>query len=179
MTYHCAQLEGEQTRRTPKQSDARRRREKITRYHCGGWLKFTVIDDNESLVRIRITHAEPHPPFPDKSGKRAALPTTPLEGSRMSSVVRTESSGVENDYYGVDDAHMQYHEHDPYFSPEPEIQPREELRVSFNSQLSSLSRADIILVVFLSRLYRKRSKQLCSNGPNGTRRHTTGTRRSV
>jgi hypothetical protein len=43
------------------------------RYHCGGWLKFTVIDDNDLLVRIRITHAEAHPPFPDGAGRRKAV----------------------------------------------------------------------------------------------------------
>lgn len=73
VTYHCAQLEGEQTRRTPSDDPTKRRarRQKIPRYHCGGWLKFTVIDDNDYLVRIRITHAEPHPPFPDKGKSRA------------------------------------------------------------------------------------------------------------
>jgi len=49
------------------------RKEKITRYHCGGWLKFTIIDDNDLLVRIRMTHALAHPPFPDGAGRRKVV----------------------------------------------------------------------------------------------------------
>jgi hypothetical protein len=72
VTYHCAQLEGEQTRRTPHLDEKKRRarREKIVRYHCGGWLKFTVIDDDDLLVRIRMRHTDAHPPFPDGAGRR-------------------------------------------------------------------------------------------------------------
>jgi len=67
--------EGEQTRRTPHHDENKRRprKAKILRYHRGGWLKFTVINNNDLLMRIRITHAEAHPPFPDSLGRRKVL----------------------------------------------------------------------------------------------------------
>ncbi|KAN0082515.1 hypothetical protein V8E55_008310 [Tylopilus felleus] len=63
VTYFCAQLEGEQSKSRTLDSD-RKSRSRITRYHCGGWLRITVMDDNEHLLRIRMTHAEAHPSFP-------------------------------------------------------------------------------------------------------------------
>ncbi|KAH0828727.1 hypothetical protein J3R83DRAFT_3138 [Lanmaoa asiatica] len=63
VTYFCAQLEGEQSKSRTQDSD-RKSRSRITRYHCGGWLRITVMDDNEHLLRIRMTHAEAHPSFP-------------------------------------------------------------------------------------------------------------------
>ncbi|KAG8221483.1 hypothetical protein J3R82DRAFT_1696 [Butyriboletus roseoflavus] len=63
VTYFCAQLEGEQSKSRTQFSD-RKSRSRITRYHCGGWLRITVMDDNEHLLRIRMTHAEAHPSFP-------------------------------------------------------------------------------------------------------------------
>lgn len=92
VTYHCAQLEGEQTRRTPKEDDGNRRnrREKLKRYHCGGWLKITVVDENDLLVRIRISHAEAHPPFPGKAEKRAI--SEPLDEVRPADAVAVGQS---------------------------------------------------------------------------------------
>lgn len=63
MTYFCAQLEGEQSKSRVQDSD-RKSRSRITRYHCGGWLRITIMDDNEQLLRIRMTHTEAHPSFP-------------------------------------------------------------------------------------------------------------------
>ncbi|KAF9223110.1 hypothetical protein BS17DRAFT_809011 [Gyrodon lividus] len=63
VTYFCAQLEGEQSKSRTQASD-RKSRSRITRYHCGGWLRVTIMDDNEQLLRIRMTHAEAHPSFP-------------------------------------------------------------------------------------------------------------------
>ncbi|KAF8838180.1 hypothetical protein BDN67DRAFT_971936 [Paxillus ammoniavirescens] len=63
VTYFCAQLEGEQSKSRTQDSD-RKSRSRITRYHCGGWLRITIMDDNELLLRIRLTHAEAHPSFP-------------------------------------------------------------------------------------------------------------------
>ncbi|KAF9235488.1 hypothetical protein BU15DRAFT_77977 [Melanogaster broomeanus] len=63
VTYFCAQLEGEQSKSRTQESD-RKSRSRITRYHCGGWLRITIMDDNELLLRIRMTHAEAHPSFP-------------------------------------------------------------------------------------------------------------------
>ncbi|KAI5981525.1 hypothetical protein EDD15DRAFT_2203875 [Pisolithus albus] len=63
VTYFCAQLEGEQSKSRVQGSD-RKSRSRITRYHCGGWLRITIMDDNEQLLRIRMTHTEAHPSFP-------------------------------------------------------------------------------------------------------------------
>ncbi|KAG6329134.1 hypothetical protein ID866_9954 [Astraeus odoratus] len=63
VTYFCAQLEGEQSKSRVQDSD-RKSRSRITRYHCGGWLRITIMDDNEQLLRIRMTHTEAHPSFP-------------------------------------------------------------------------------------------------------------------
>ncbi|KAH7890522.1 hypothetical protein F5I97DRAFT_1836120 [Phlebopus sp. FC_14] len=63
VTYFCAQLEGEQSKSRTQDAD-RKSRSRITRYHCGGWLRITIMDDNEQLLRIRMTHAEAHPSFP-------------------------------------------------------------------------------------------------------------------
>jgi len=63
------------------------------RYHCGGWLKFTVIDDNDLLVRIRITHAEAHPPFPDGAGRRKAVKAGGRESQDNGGWAADSSSG--------------------------------------------------------------------------------------
>lgn len=64
VTYFCAQLEGEQSKSRNQDADRAKSRSRITRYHCGGWLRITTMDDNELLLRIRMTHAEAHPSFP-------------------------------------------------------------------------------------------------------------------
>jgi len=64
VTYFCAQLEGEQSKSRNQDVDRAKSRSRITRYHCGGWLRITTMDDNELLLRIRMTHAEAHPSFP-------------------------------------------------------------------------------------------------------------------
>ncbi|KAH7926595.1 hypothetical protein BV22DRAFT_1032734 [Leucogyrophana mollusca] len=63
VTYFCAQLEGEQSKSRTQDAD-RKSRSRLVRYHCGGWLRITIMDENELLVRIRMTHAEAHPSFP-------------------------------------------------------------------------------------------------------------------
>jgi hypothetical protein len=139
VTYHCAQLEGEQTRRALHQDEKKRRtrKEKITRYHCGGWLKFTIIDDNDLLVRIRMTHAQAHPPFPDGAGRRKVVKDkNTAEGLHdhgewaADSLLGEEESGggglLQGDY-------------DMEASPEVEPEMREEQRVS--SSLPMLSDA--------------------------------------
>ncbi|KAH7912900.1 hypothetical protein BJ138DRAFT_1147232 [Hygrophoropsis aurantiaca] len=63
VTYFCAQLEGEQSKSRTQDAD-RKSRSRLIRYHCGGWLRITIMDDNELLVRIRMTHVEAHPSFP-------------------------------------------------------------------------------------------------------------------
>jgi hypothetical protein len=132
-------LEGEQTRRALHQDEKKRRtrKEKITRYHCGGWLKFTIIDDNDLLVRIRMTHAQAHPPFPDGAGRRKVVKDkNTAEGLHdhgewaADSLLGEEESGggglLQGDY-------------DMEASPEVEPEMREEPRVS--SSLPMLSDA--------------------------------------
>ncbi|EIW75528.1 hypothetical protein CONPUDRAFT_85321, partial [Coniophora puteana RWD-64-598 SS2] len=42
----------------------RRSRARLVRYRCGGWLRITVLDGDDALVRVRLTHAQAHPRFP-------------------------------------------------------------------------------------------------------------------
>jgi hypothetical protein len=37
----------------------------MRRYHCGGWLHITIMNNRESLTRIRMTHNEAHPHYVD------------------------------------------------------------------------------------------------------------------
>ncbi|KAF7982770.1 hypothetical protein HWV62_26678 [Athelia sp. TMB] len=160
VTYHCAQLEGEQTRRTLIDDPKRRRsrKEKITRYHCGGWLKITIIDDNDRLVRIRITHAETHPPFPEGAGRRVIEIEEPVDirGSVMMEVhdlgpapvqmapsPSTTSPSGDDDFAPASEYWQQTQDdHHIHLPPEPEMESYQEPRHVYYSpdQLSALHR---------------------------------------
>lgn len=59
VTYYCAQIEGEQTKRKPTT------RTRMKRYHCAGWLHITIMNSRDQLTRIRMTHSEAHPHYVD------------------------------------------------------------------------------------------------------------------
>ncbi|EIN06808.1 hypothetical protein PUNSTDRAFT_145287 [Punctularia strigosozonata HHB-11173 SS5] len=73
ITYYCSQLEGENTKHKLVADEGRRRarRDKMPRYHCGGWLHVTIVDDDPLFVRVRLAHDEAHPP-PDLEGRKRA-----------------------------------------------------------------------------------------------------------
>ncbi|KAF7978602.1 hypothetical protein HWV62_45332 [Athelia sp. TMB] len=68
ITYHCAQLEGDE--RKPRLHDdpkKRRGRVKMPRFNCGGSLLLTIPDGRNLPIRIRIEHDEAHPHYTDIS----------------------------------------------------------------------------------------------------------------
>lgn len=68
VSYYCAQLEGEQTKKkVPKDVKKRRGRVYMPRYNCGGWLNITVPDNRTLATRIRMRHDIPHPHYSDIS----------------------------------------------------------------------------------------------------------------
>jgi hypothetical protein len=132
VTYHCAQLEGEQTRRALHQDEKKRRtRKKITRYHCGGWLKFTIIDDNNLLVRIRMTHAQAHPPFPGAGRRKVVKDKGTVEDTVEG--VHDHGEWAADNLLGEEESAaggLSQGDYDMDASPEVEPEIREEPRVS-------------------------------------------------
>lgn len=198
MTYHCAQLEGEQTRRTLINDPKRRRsrKEKITRYHCGGWLKVTIIDDNDRLVRIRITHAETHPPFPEGAGRRVLEteePIDPRESVMMEvhdlgptsvqlapSPSATSPSGDDDFVPPTEYWPQPQDDHHIHLPPEPEMEPYQEPRVSY-----SVCRCTMCLLIssaaclLLARTIGHSAQELQHDSRNGCERCTCGTGRRI
>ena len=66
VTYFCAQLEGEQTKqKLHTDTNKRRGRTCMDRFACDGWLFITIVHNNNTRIRVRMTHSEAHVHYTD------------------------------------------------------------------------------------------------------------------
>jgi len=66
--YHCAQLNGDQTKpHLHPELSKRRARTRMRRYSCEGRLSITIADNEYSRARVRMQHSEAHPHYTDIS----------------------------------------------------------------------------------------------------------------
>lgn len=66
VTYFCAQLEGEQTKqKLHTDTNKRRGRTRMDRFACDGWLFITIVHNNNTRIRVRMTHSEAHVHYTD------------------------------------------------------------------------------------------------------------------